>query len=126
MITGTVRSNEAWVRLTLIGPRKKRRTVAAIVDTGYTSFLSLDSAVIADLGLIWETSGRAILADGSECDYDVYSGDVEWDGVVRRISIDAADAEPLVGMSLLDGFALTVQVREGGAVTIRPLPTTLS
>jgi hypothetical protein len=26
----------------------------------------------------------------------------------------------------LDGFALTVQVREGGAVTIRPLPTTLS
>jgi predicted aspartyl protease len=69
MITGTVRSNEAWVRLTLIGPQKKRRTVAAIVDTGYTSFLSLDSAVIADLGLIWETSGRAILADGSECDY---------------------------------------------------------
>jgi len=122
MISGTVRSNEAWVRITLIGRRKERRSVEAIVDTGYTSFLSLEPSVVADLGLIWETTGRAILADGSECEYDVYSGEVEWDGAVRRISIDAADAEPLVGMSLLDGFELSVQVRDGGAVTIRPLP----
>jgi clan AA aspartic protease len=122
MITGVVHSSEAWIRLTVIGPRRKHRTVDAIVDTGYTSFLSLEPTVIGDLNLRWETLGRAILADGSECTFDVYSGEIEWDGVVRRITIDEADTDPLVGMSLLEGFELTVRVREGGAVTIRPLP----
>ena len=35
------------------------------------------------------------------------------------IPIDEADSEPLVGMSLMEGYQLTVQVFEEGSVEIR-------
>jgi hypothetical protein len=34
------------------------------------------------------------------------------------IPIDEADSEPLVGMSLMEGYQLTVQVFEGGHVEL--------
>ena len=35
-----------------------------------------------------------------------------------RIPIDEADSEPLVGMSLMEGYQLIVQVFEGGKVEL--------
>ena len=34
----------------------------------------------------------------------------------------AADGTPLIGMSLLRGTRVTVEVEDGGLVTIEPLP----
>jgi predicted aspartyl protease len=73
------------------------------------------------LGLRWRRSGRAILADGSEVLLDVYDGIVLWDGAPRRIVVDAADADPLVGMALLHGHRLTVDVIDDGSVMIERL-----
>jgi hypothetical protein len=42
-----------------------------------------------------------------------------WDGDYLTIPIDEADSEPLVGMSLMEGYQLTVQVFEEGSVEIR-------
>jgi hypothetical protein len=61
------------------------------------------------------------LADGSETVFDVYEGTAMWDRRVRRIAVDAADADPLVGMALLAGYELMMQVRSGGKVTIKAL-----
>jgi hypothetical protein len=36
--------------------------------------------------------------------------------------VDEADTAPLVGMALLEGFELRVQVRSNGKVTIKALP----
>jgi hypothetical protein len=44
---------------------------------------------------------------------------VVWDGAYMTIPIDEADSEPLVGMSLMEGYQLTVQVLEEGSVEIR-------
>ncbi len=38
------------------------------------------------------------------------------------VHVDAADTVPLVGMSLLDGYELIMQVTHGGDVRITALP----
>ena len=45
-----------------------------------------------------------------------------WDGTPRRIAIDAAHTDPLIGMPLLYGYELTIQAVEGGRVIIQALP----
>jgi predicted aspartyl protease len=77
--------------------------------------------LIASLGLDWRSSGRGILADGSECLFDVYAGTVIWDGQDRAILIDEADTDPLVGMALLSGYELTIENRPNGSVSIKRL-----
>lgn len=76
---------------------------------------------IAALGLSWLRRGRAILADGSESIFDIYEATVIWDGQLLTIPVDEADSEPLIGMSLMDGYELTVQAMDGGIVTLRKL-----
>jgi clan AA aspartic protease len=122
MITGVVRGREGRIRLKVRGRRGREREIEAVIDTGYTASLSLPPALVAALGLRWKSVGRGILADGSECLFDVYVAEVEWDGKTRRVLIDEADTDPLVGMALLGGYELKMQVRSGGKVTIKRLP----
>jgi clan AA aspartic protease len=121
MITGRVTDREASIQLTVRGARSRERKIRAVIDTGYTAFLSLPPVLIASLGLQWKSSGRGILADGSECLFDVYVGKVIWDGKERTVLVDEADTDPLVGMALLNGYELKMQIRPGGEVTIKRL-----
>jgi predicted aspartyl protease len=52
------------------------RDLAAIVDTGFTGWLTLPPDLIAELGLPWKELGEAILADGSQVLFDVYEAAV--------------------------------------------------
>ncbi len=79
---------------------------------------SLPPDLIDQLNLTWKRRGRAILGDGSECVFNVYEAIVIWDGNYLTIPIDEADSEPLVGMSLMEGYQLTVKVFEEGSVEI--------
>lgn len=122
MITGRVTADrQAIITLTVRGPAGQEHEIEAIVDTGFDGWLSLPSAVIVQLGLTWLQRGRALLADGRESVFDIYEATVIWDGQVRRIPVDEAETAPLVGMSLLDGYELTMQVRSSGNVIIRAL-----
>jgi len=122
MITGVVQGREGRIRLKVRGPRRREREVGAVIDTGYTASLSLPPALVASLGLRWTSFGRGILADGSECLFDVYVAKVVWDGHERRVLVDEADTDPLVGMALLSGYELTMQIRSCGKITIKRLP----
>ncbi|HWE35712.1 MAG TPA: hypothetical protein VG406_04005 [Isosphaeraceae bacterium] len=123
MITGVVTADrEAIVRLMVHGPAGQAEEIEAVIDTGFDGHLSLPAATIARLGLSWRRRGRALLADGSESIFDIFEGVVLWDGAARRVAVDAAEMMPLIGMGLLDGFELTIQVRVSGLVTIRGLP----
>ncbi len=122
MITGVVKSDEGRIRLKVKGLRGREQEVEAVIDTGYTASLTLPPALIAPLGLRWQTVDRVTLADGSECIFDVYEAKVVWDGKVRSILVDEADTDPLVGMRLLRGHELKMQVRARGKVTIKRLP----
>lgn len=61
-----------------------------------------------------------VLGDGSEASLDVYGVTVLWEGVPKRVDAYAADTTPLVGMSMLDGHSLYVEVEDGGRVVIQP------
>ena len=122
MITGVVQGREGRIRLKVRGPRRQQQEIGAVIDTGYTAGLSLPPTLIASLGLRWRSFGRGILADGSECLFDVYVVHVLWDGKERRVLVDEADTNPLVGMALLSGYELTMEVRSRGKVSIKRLP----
>ncbi len=73
MIEGTVNAAyEAVVSLPLRGPAGQSRDVDAVVDTGFTRFLTLPTAMVAELGLSYTGVNRVILADGSETTLEVY------------------------------------------------------
>jgi clan AA aspartic protease len=120
MIAGTVNVDfEAIITISLCSSSGTVYTQDAIIDTGSNGWLSLPSDLIAKLNLRWKRRGRAILGDGSECIFNVYEAVVIWDGSYLTIPIDEADSQPLVGMSLMEGYQLMVQVFEGGNVEIQ-------
>jgi predicted aspartyl protease len=132
MITGTVNADfEPIIRLSVCGSDGKVYTQDAIVDTGFNGWLSLPPNLIAELNLKWKRRGRAILGDETECVFDVYEAVLLWDGNMltipfakrRLCRIDEADSEPLAGMSLMEGYQLTVQVFEGGHVELIKVAT---
>lgn len=91
------------------------------MDTGFNGSLTLPRALITMLDLAWRRRGRAILADGSESIFDIHEAIILWNGQARRVAVDAADTEPLVGMFLLSGCKLTIEAIDGGKVTIQEL-----
>jgi clan AA aspartic protease len=124
MITGIVNVDfEPIVPLSICGSDGKVYTQDAIVDTGFNGWLSLPPDLIAELNLKWKRRGRAILGDGSECVFNVYEAVLVWDGNFLTIPIDEADSEPLVGMLLMEGYQLMVQVFEGGYVELSKVAT---
>ena len=120
MIEGVVNAAyEPVVTLGVQGPSGQAQEIEAVIDTGFTGFLTVTPAMVTELGLRYRSRGWATLADGSEVPFDVYDVIVLWDGQPVYIEADAADTTPLVGMRLLDRHDLGIQVRDGGRVVIQ-------
>jgi clan AA aspartic protease len=123
VITGAINADlEAIIRVTVRDASGHQITVEAVVDTGFSGFLTLPAAHAAGLDLPWVGQQRVMLADGSVHLIDVYEATIIWDGQTHAIDIDTSGAESLIGMSLLNGFELRMQVRPGGTVSITGLP----
>ena len=120
MIEGVVNAAyEPVVPLRVQGPSGYTMDIEAVIDTGFTGFLTLPPAPMTDLRLRYRGRGWATLADGSEVPFDIYGVTVLWDGLPRHIEADEADSTPLVGMRLLDGHNLNIDVEDGGSVVIQ-------
>jgi clan AA aspartic protease len=123
MITGMVNANrEAIIQLMALGLQGHQQEIEAVIDTGFSGFLTMPSLLVAALGLAWLCRQPGILANGRVEFFDVYVATVIWDGQPRTVEVEAADTEPLVGMSLLDGHTLRINVMSGGVVTITAFP----
>jgi clan AA aspartic protease len=122
MMMGNVNSRrEAIIQFVVIGEDNQRQGVKAVIDTGYTGFLTLPSAIITTLGLTWFMQEEGILGDGSMCMFNVFEASVIWDGQVKPIEINESETDPLVGMGLLEGYELNIQGFAGGLVMIKAL-----
>jgi predicted aspartyl protease len=88
------------------------------MDTGFSGYLTLPRHVIDTLGLGFLTSRVYKLGDNSEVNFDVYLCVALLDGDERNCMVLASEAFPLVGMALLKGYRLTVDVIDGGEVRI--------
>jgi clan AA aspartic protease len=122
MMVGTVNlRREAIIQFAVLGENNLRQGIKAVIDTGYTGFLTLPSAIITTLGLMWFMQEEGILGNGSLCMFNVFEASVIWDGQVKSIEINESETDPLVGMGLLEGYELNIQGFAGGLVTIKAL-----
>lgn len=122
MMFGVVNETcEAIVKVAVSRIGSPKITVDAVVDTGFTSFLSLPLSIITELGLTWHYRDVGTLGDGSEVVFELYKASVIWNGQNQIIDVVASDADPLVGMGLLYGFKLQIEAVEGGRVTIEAI-----
>lgn len=119
MIEGAVNAAlQAVVGLSLLGPSGRVLEVGAVVDTGFDRFLTLPRTVVTELDLAFVGLNPVQLADGSDAALDSYAVTVLWDGRPRRVVAYVADSAPLVGMALVAGHSLCVDVEPGGRVVI--------
>ncbi len=120
MIQGVVNAAyEAVVTLHLLDSEGRTRDIEAVIDTGYSGFLTLPPGLVDELGLPFAYMGQAFLANDAVVDFDVHDITLLWDSQPRQIKADATGSTPLVGMALLERHDLNVEVVNGGSVVIQ-------
>ena len=118
---GVVQGLLPVVPVSIVGGDGSVRRFRAGLDTGFNDFLSLPPSAIRDLGLSASGFQVVTLANGESDRRPVYNAVIIWNE--ERISLPVLDLgdTPLVGMALLRGCRVTMDVAEGGAVVIEPL-----
>ncbi len=110
-MTGEINADrEAELRLTVYAAAGRETEIKAVIDTGFTDYLTLPPHLIASLSLPFRESADFVLADGSAVAFETYAATVLWDGAEKPIL--------LIGMSLLYGYRVIMDVVDGGSVTI--------
>lgn len=122
MITGQVAvDREAVIQLEVYGSEQKREIVDFVIDTGFNGNLILPGDLVERLNLQLAGKRRATLGDGNTVLLDVCIASVLWYKERREVLALRADGGPLIGMSLLHGNRLNMEVVNGGEVTIEPV-----
>ncbi len=122
MMQGFVNQNcEAIIRIAVGHASSSKIMVEAVIDTGFTGFLTLPLSTINVMALPWQFRDSGTLGDGSEVIFDMYLATVIWDGQITVVDVAASEADPLVGMSLLYGFKIQIEAIEGGMIIIETL-----
>ncbi|PSB26748.1 clan AA aspartic protease [Stenomitos frigidus] len=122
MMRGVVNQSCEAILPVVVKSSTTTQLVDAVIDTGFSGFLTLPSKIIVALDLSWKGRDVATLGDGTSCIFDVYIAIVIWDGQYRPIDINESETVPLIGMQLLRGYDLRIQAIEGGSVAIEALP----
>lgn len=108
----------ATVELWVYGPDGQGK-VNFVLDTGFTAVTTLPPAACIALGLSTDRIQPSELADGTTIMLEVYIATLLWDGEERKVEVLAIEGEALIGMTLLDGYNVLLEVTEGGTVTIQ-------
>ena len=121
MASGVVRGLVPIVAVSIMGKDGALRRFQAVMDTGFTGAVALPVPDVQRLGLSNPKQEEVRFANGESGNCDVYLTDVVWDGGEMNVKLYAMGVEPLVGMALLRGNRVTMDVAEGGTVVIEPL-----
>ena len=122
MIQGTVTADhEAVIILAITGPKGAARSVEAVIDTGFNGELTLPKEIAEALALPLVGNRRAELADGNSITLDACLATVRWGDQDREVLALQTDGGPLIGMNLLAGHRVLMDVVAGGELSISPL-----
>jgi clan AA aspartic protease len=108
---------EFVVDLRLSNEDGEQLEVSAVVDTGFSGYLTLPLSIVEKLGLLQTDFEEASLADGSVLRFGVYTVIVEWDEEERAVPALATEGSTLLRISMLLGSVGTFEFQEGGSVT---------
>ena len=115
MLTGRVNGDlQAWLTVEIMTPSGQPRPIEVALDTGFNGRIALPAITIQRLELSEESSRLAITATGDRVRLTTYYTTMMWHGEPRIIEVVEADSEPLLGMELLLGNRVTLDVLEGG------------
>lgn len=116
MIIGSVTpGKEAIVEITVTGPGGSL-SVLAMLDTGFNGHLTLPKESIQKLGLKPHSVATAKMADGTIVSLVRFSAQVRWLDTDRQIFVLAAESSSLLGMALMYGTRVSIDVVDGGNV----------
>jgi clan AA aspartic protease len=120
MIRGQVNaSKQVVIPLQLSGPNRQPENVAAIVDTGFDGLLTVSPDLVTRLQLPFGMARSYEIGDGRRVEFDIHRATVLWDGKERQVDAVVTTGGVLVGMAMLKGFHLFVDVVDGGEVLIQ-------
>ena len=121
-MTGRVNGDlQAWLTVEIVTPSGQPHPIEVALDTGFNGQIALPAITIQSLELSEESSRLAITATGDRVRLTTYYSTMMWHGEPRIIEVVEADSEPLLGMELLLGNRVTLDVLEGDPVTIYPI-----
>ena len=119
---GPVNILEPRVSISVAGPDGDFKAIEPVIDTGFSSWLTLHGDLIKELKLTAYGNRLTRLANASVVETQTFSALVQWQGHLRPIIVHQVDGErPLLGTALLENYRLTVDMREDGLVT-GPIP----
>lgn len=123
MILGKIAAdNQAVLPLQVFAANGQVFQLQGVIDTGFSGYLTLSPALIAALGLPFQQRQTFTLGNGSPAEFFVYLAAVLWDGQRREVSVLAADGDALIGMKLLQGFRIFMDVKPNGLVRVKASP----
>jgi clan AA aspartic protease len=111
---------EAVIPMEVLGA-KGLVQVEAVIDTGYNGSLTLPRTMVEELDLTFVGPARAALGDGHEVTMDLFLAAVQWEDGPRDVLVLQTDGGTLLGMAMLGGCRVVMDVEEGGLVSIEPL-----
>ncbi len=122
MIRGKINQRgQARVVIEMLGRNGQFQPTEVVLDTGFGGNILLPPNIIQGLEAIRSAEVDARLASGQEIQLPSWRGTVLWHGRPRSILVLQADGEPLLGMNLLRGSRVTLDVQPDGDVVIEEL-----
>jgi len=121
MITGSFENHESVIELSILDQANDAHSIRAVIDTGYNGCLTLPAEIINRLGLKKRGERRAMLADCTIVPASQYKAAIYWHDQIRRSSVTQTAGDVLAGTQLLLNNRLTIDVIQGGNVTIEEL-----
>lgn len=113
---------EPRIPLTLLDSTGGPLHISATIDTGFYGFLVLPPVLVQHLCLESLAEYPVELADSSVISPFHFQAKILWRDAERIIRVIEMESEPLVGVNLLWGHHLAIDLIVGGTVTLTPLP----
>ena len=125
MISGRVRTSradgsglEARVEIAIVDDSGISRPLEAVVDTGFTGWLTVPPHLASELGLVAAGSAQSTMANGLEVESVFCNAVVMWHAQSVNVLVDIMENVPLIGTDLLADCRLTIDWWDGGEVMI--------
>jgi len=123
VIRGSVDSDrQAILSRELFGLNGQPLVVSAAIDTGYDGILTITPDIAAALQSPFRETRTYELGNGELVDFPIHDVTLMWDEQTRNVAAIVTSGGVLVGMSLLHGFTLFIDVIDGGEIRIEPRP----
>ena len=91
-----------------------------VIDTGFSGEVALPQRTVDQLGLVQKGTTDIRVADGRSANVKVYPLQIEWQGEFRSVEAICTESFPLIGMALLQGSRMCMDVEDAGDVEIKP------